>query len=126
MRPASFTHLLTKPALLIAAGLVLLGATAGRDAPAALGGASSAERGVGTSSCRATKPSFDALCRCLGVSFTSEEDGGFSHVGLHAAFAPTGARLVGEPGVCVAVQPCEIPLSRTRLRQCAVGPSPPV
>lgn len=120
MRPASLKHILTKPALLIAAGLVLLSAAAGRAPVGGLANPPEGER-----SCRAAKPSFDALCRCLGASLAGDDDAGFAHVGLHAAFEPAGANA-GEPacGRSAPVVPWEETL-RIRLRTCPVGPSPP-
>jgi hypothetical protein len=123
MRPASFKHLLTKPALLIAAGLVLLGAAAGQ-AETPPGGRVATPEGV--RNCRAAKPSFDALYRCLSASFAPEDDTAFSHVGLHAAFAPRGVR-VPEPSCAGIGRDRPVSCSaRSRWRQCAVGPSPPV
>lgn len=120
MRPLSLKHILTKPALLVAAGLVLLGAAGGR--AALVEGLPVAE---GERSCRATKPTFDALCRCLGASLAGEDDAGFGHVGLHAAFAPAGASAA-EPVLCRLGPGAPGTLApRVRLRTCPVGPSPP-
>jgi len=130
MRPASLKHLLTRPALLIAAGLVLLGAAAGRAMPATAGGLATAERGAGSdasaSAARATRPAFDALCRCLGASLAAEDEGAFAHVGLHAAFQPAGAALAAVAGVRGACVDAAHTSPRARLRRCPVGPSPPV
>lgn len=121
MRSVSIKDLLTKPALLIAAGLVLLGAAAGR--ASVPGDLAPAE---GERSCRAAKPSFEVLCRCLSASLTSDEEGGFTHVGLHAAFEPVAGDVAGRvlqrlgPVAAGDVTP------RIRLRQCRVGPAPPV
>jgi len=123
MRPVSLKHLLTKPALLIAAGLVLLGAAAGR-ADATPANRPATPDGVRT--CRAVKPSFDALCRCLSASLASEDEGAFAHVGLHAAFLPGHVRATEPAGVRVDHVRDVRPAPRVRLRQCPVGPSPPV
>jgi len=122
MRPASLKHLLTKPALLIAAGLVLLGAAAGGASEGPLGGSSAT---VGGTTCRTTKPSLDALCRYLSASFVSEDDVGFAHAGLDAAFEPTRAGLVDTVCVRAGREGFERQVPWRRLRQCPVGPSPP-
>ncbi len=122
MRPASLKHLLTKPALLIAAGLVLLGAAAGGASDGQLGGSAAT---VGGTTCRTTKPSLDALCRYLSASFVSEDDGAFAHAGLHAAFEPTGVLPVDTVCVRAGREGFESQVPWRRLRQCPVGPSPP-
>lgn len=119
MRPVSFKHLWTKPALLVAAGLVLLGAT-GRSAT--LGRAEGSE---GAPRCEATKPSFEALYRCLSASFAADQDTGFSHVGLDATFEHHAIGLCALPGTRVALTPAGRVDLRTRLREHPVGPSPP-
>lgn len=120
MRSVSLKHLWTTPALLVAAGLVLLGATGRAAAPSRVQSPDDA------SSCQAIRPSLDALCRCLGASFAPDHDSGFGPVGLCAAFeygtidAPrrAGARLGPHPEDRISL--------RVRLCGCPVGPSPPV
>ena len=115
--------MLTKPALLIAAGLVLLGAAAGRETPVGELAPTGGER-----SCRSSKTSLDVLCRCLSAAISAQEDDGFSSVGLNVAFHARCGSLDPAPGMSVRapwlterwVDP------RTRLRACPVGPAPPV
>ena len=121
MRPVSFKELLTRPALLIAAGLVLLGAAAGRTSAAGDLAPPEGER-----SCRATKPTFDALCRCLTASLASDDESGFGHVGLHAAFEPVTGGLAEQVLPRPGSGGRDWLAPRARLRQCCVGPSPPV
>ena len=117
MRTVSLKHLLTKPALLIAAGLVLLGATSGRTAPLGESAAPDSERSM--------RPTFDVLCRCLTASLASDDESGFGHVGLHAAFGPSAGALA-EPALRRVGRRAEIiETPHSRLRVCRVGPSPP-
>lgn len=122
MRSASLKHILTRPALLIAAGLVLLGAAAGRAQPGAVGASPASE---GDRAGRAAQPALEALYRCLGASLVSESGTTFGADGLSAAFDPAGVFPADLAAACTGRPVTAVMATRVGLRLAPVGPAPP-